>query len=95
MMENPGLVGRNAAFFVYRDLQRGVRTADGWKHIQYQVDGIHTEQLFDLNTDPYETQDLAADSMHGTKLSEMRELLIQESTRWFDPLDLNAPDWGL
>ncbi len=94
MMENPGLVGRNAAFFAYRDLQRGVRTADGWKHIQHQVDGIHTEQLFDLNTDPYETQDLAADSMHGTKLSEMRELLIQESTRWFDPLDLNAPNWG-
>lgn len=94
MIENPQLPGRQAAFFAYRDLQRGVRTADGWKHIQYQVDGVHTEQLFDLNVDPYETENLTADSTHGAKLSEMRELLKQESARWSDPLDLTAPNWG-
>ena len=61
IIEDPQLPGRGAVFYAYRHFQRGVRTADGWKHIQYQVDGTHTEQLFDLNTDPHETQNLATD----------------------------------
>ncbi|MCY4158295.1 MAG: sulfatase-like hydrolase/transferase [Bacteroidetes bacterium] len=93
-IENPQLPGRNSVFYVYRDLQRGIRTADGWKHIQYLVNGVYTEQLFDLNSDPYETNNLSSDSSHVTKLDELRELLIQESVFWSDPLDLSAPDWG-
>ncbi len=93
-IENPQLPGRNSVFYAYRDLQRGVRTVDGWKHIQYLVNGVHTEQLFDLNSDPHETNDLASDSSHIMKLDEMRELLAQESVYWSDPLDLSASDWG-
>ncbi len=94
MIENPELSGRQVVFFAYRDFQRGIRTADGWKHIQYHVDGIHTEQLFDLNADPDETMDIAADSSHAAKLSELRTLLTEQSAEWSDPLDLTAPGWG-
>ena len=90
VMEQPELPGRRAVFYAYRDLQRGVRTDDGWKLIQYQVDGVHTEQLFDLNRDPYEIQNLAADSIHATRLDELHELLRKESARWSDPLGLPA-----
>lgn len=94
IIEDPQLPGRAAVFYAYRHFQRGVRTADGWKHIQYQVDGTHTEQLFDLNTDPHETQNLAIDSTHAAQLHELRELLMTESVYWSDPLDLTAPNWG-
>lgn len=94
IIEDPQLPGRGAVFYAYRHFQRGVRTADGWKHIQYQVDGTHTEQLFDLNTDPHETQNLATDSTYAAQLRELRELLTTESVYWSDPLDLTAPNWG-
>ena len=94
IIEDPQLPGRGAVLYAYRHFQRGVRTADGWKHIQYQVDGTHTEQLFDLNTDPQETQNLATDSTHAAHLHELRELLTTESVYWSDPLDLTAPNWG-
>lgn len=94
IIEDPQLPGRTAVFYAYRHFQRGVRTADGWKHIQYQVDGVHTEQLFNLNTDPHETQNLVADSAHAAQLHELRELLMTESVYWSDPLDLTALNWG-
>ena len=94
IIEDPQLPGRAAVFYAYRHFQRGVRTADGWKHIQYQVDGVHTEQLFNLNTDPHETQNLATDSTHATQLHKLRGLLRTESVHWSDPLDLTAPNWG-
>lgn len=94
IIEDSQLPGRTAVFYAYRHFQRGVRTADGWKHIQYQVDGVHTEQLFNLNTDPQETQNLVADSTHVAQLNELRELLTTESVYWSDPLDLTAPNWG-
>ena len=94
ILENSQMPGRQEVFYVYRDFQRGVRTKDGWKHIQYYVDGVHTEQLFNLNTDPHETENLVSNSSHSAKLDELRELLIQKSVHWSDPLDLSVPGWG-
>ena len=88
------LPGREAAFYAYRNLQRSVRTAGGWKFIQYDVKGVRTEQLFDLVSDPYEINNLAVDSAQASKLDSMRALLLEESRRWSDPLDLSLPDWG-
>lgn len=90
LIEQPQLQGRQSVFYAYRDLQRGARTDDGWKLIQYQVDGMHTEQFFDLNTDPYETQNLVADSTYVTRLDEMRDLLRRESVQWSDPMDMTG-----
>lgn len=94
ILEDSALAGRSSVFYAYRDLQRGIRTEDGWKLIQYQVDGVRTEQLFDLNTDPNETINLIADPIHRTRLDELRVLLLQQSTHWSDPLNLAAPGWG-
>ena len=88
------LPGREAAFYAYRNLQRSVRTAGGWKFIQYDVKGVRTEQLFDLVSDPYEINNLAVDSAQASRLDSMRALLLEESRRWSDPLDLSLPDWG-
>ncbi len=93
-IEDPLMPGRQSVFYAYRDLQRGVRTSDGWKYIQYLVDGVHTEQLFNVNVDPYETMNLVTDSSQDTQLDELRYLLRQESESWSDPLDLSASDWG-
>ena len=94
LITDPVSPNREAAFYAYRDLQRGVRTSDGWKLIQYEVNGVRTEQLFDLRLDPFETDNLAADPAHSIQLAAMREQLHRESLRWHDPLDLTQMGWG-
>ena len=94
LMADADLPGREAAFYAYRNEQRGVRTAAGWKYLQYEVAGVRTEQLFDLNHDPFETINLAGRADMGTTLETMRTLLIEQSRLWSDPLDLSAPQWG-
>ncbi len=66
---------RNDIYFLYRDFQRGVRTADNWKLIVYNVNGMHTTQLFDLNTDPYELHNLADDKKYNAKLQALTAVL--------------------
>ena len=88
------LSGRNAAFYAYRSEQRGIRTVAGWKFIQYEVAGVRTEQLFDLNSDPYEINNLANDTALAATLEAMRTELIDQSKLWSDPLDLSVPHWG-
>lgn len=84
--------GRAAAFYAYRDFQRAVRTADNWKLIRYNVDGMVRDQLFDLNEDPYEMRNLAADPAYQDKLAELGALLIEQSRLYSDPVDVAA--WG-
>jgi len=93
-IENSNISGRQSVFYAYRDLQRGVRTSDGWKYIQYLVNGTHTEQVFNLNSDPYETMNLISDSAYDTRVDGLRYLLHQESKTWSDPLNLSSSDWG-
>ena len=93
-MADADLPGRDAAFYAYRNEQRGIRTKDGWKYLQYEVNGTHTEQLFDLNSDPHEITNLATDAAMDSNLESMRSLLVEESRRWSDPLDLSEPQWG-
>lgn len=49
----------------------GVRT-DRWKYVRYIDPQPPVEQLFDLQNDPHEQNDLASDSAHAKKLEEMR-----------------------
>jgi arylsulfatase len=48
----------------------GVCSKD-WKYIRWIVSG--TEELFDLRTDPKETQNLAADAAYATELERLRK----------------------
>ncbi len=92
MLRDADAPGRAAAFYAYRNFQRAVRTDDNWKLIRYNVDGTVRSQLFDLNEDPYETQNLAADPAHQDKLAELGALLIEQSRLHLDPEDVAAWD---
>ena len=86
--------GREAVFYSYRDLQRGVRTADNWKLIKYNVDKKETTQLFNLNTDPYEIRNLANEAKFKQKLERMTLLLQAEMKKYNDFLDITKPNWN-
>lgn len=86
--------GRDAVYYTYRDLQRAVRTADNWKLIRYNVNGQQTTQLFDLNTDPYETKNLADNPAFRAKKRQLETRLMGEMKTYHDFLDLSKPNWG-
>ena len=85
---------RDAVFYVYRDLQRGLRTADDWKLIQYSVDGVRTDQLYNLREDPHETRNLADEPANAEQRAAMEAELLRVSRSFNDPLDLSQSSWG-
>lgn len=76
---------RNEAIFgFYTDTQRMIRTADGWKLIRYpQADRW---QLFDLNRDPFERQNLAEDEAFSEKFDSLKARLDAWRREQGDPL---------
>lgn len=87
---NAAAFSRPAAYFQYYEYHRGIRTADRWKLIGYHltVPGplFDRVQLFDLNADPKELNDLSAVDAYQTKLSALQSLLASERARHDDPL---------
>lgn len=63
---------RDSVFLAYRQLQRAVRD-DRWKIIVYPQ--INKTQLFDLESDPHETKDLASDKDHAKTIQRLTGLL--------------------
>jgi len=84
---------RDSVFYAYRTFQRGVRQGN-WKLIKYNVRSTQTTQLFDLQNDPLEMNNLAQGPKHSRHVTEMTDLLAQWMKRVNDPCDLNQPDWG-
>jgi arylsulfatase A-like enzyme len=93
-LRRANVVGRELAYFAYRDLQRAVRTADDWKLIAYNVNDERHAQLFDLNVDPFETRNLADDPAFADRLAQMEALLATTGARYHDRLDVSDPTWG-
>jgi len=79
---------RDTLFSAYRDFQRAVRD-ERFKLIEYHVAGTRTHQLFDLQNDPWELQNLAADGRYEQQLHSLRNLLVQ----WKKKLDDNSNFW--
>jgi len=81
---------RDVLYTAYRDCQRAVRD-DRWKLIRYPL--VDQTQLFDLQTDPREMNNLAAQPQHAAKVAEMTALLQQEMSRYADvaPLKIANP----
>lgn len=74
-LHDPAKPARSRLMFAYKDVQRAVR--DGrWKLIRYpQVDKT---QLFDLQSDPFETNNLASQPAQAGKIAELTALLEKE-----------------
>ena len=65
---------RDYLYYGYRDFQRAV--SDGmWKLIKYNVKGEKTIQLFNLEHDPYEKNDLSNDRKHKKRINTLNEQL--------------------
>jgi arylsulfatase A-like enzyme len=85
---------RDYLFTAYKP-QRAVRT-DRWKLIRYTH--VNKTQLFDLQTDPRETNDLADKPEHAGNVEEVMALLAKAQKQWGDTTPLvspspASPDW--
>lgn len=69
----------------YKQLSRCI-VQDNWKLIIYP--NAPKLRLFDLNTDPYELNDLADKPEYKSKIKQLSQVLIQEQKRLDDPLDI-------
>lgn len=67
--------------YAYRGLQRAVKDRR-WKLIEYVVEGARTTQLFDLQSDPWETRNLAGDAALAPEIERLR----RELARWRDEM---------
>ncbi len=95
VLENPAEEHRDALFLAYTKLHRGVRTKEDWKLIKYNVRGKETTQLFNLQTDPWELENLAGDPVYAEKKETLTALLKKKMDYYDDFCDLDKPNWGL
>ena len=83
---------RDHLFLAYSSFQRAL-VKDGWKYIIYNVDGIITEQLFDLQNDPDEMINLAADEKYRFKKQAYKRILKEEMRKNNDFCNLDLHYW--
>jgi len=79
---------RDTLFFAYKNIHRGVRDKR-YKLIEYNVKGKRTTQLFDLESDPWELNNLAGDPAYSAHLKRLRKELL----RWKKEVDDNSKFW--
>lgn len=77
--------GLDAVYAAYLAVQRAV-IHDGWKLILYPEAKV--AKLFNLNEDPHETQDLAADPAMADRKKALFAKFRELQKRYADPLDL-------
>lgn len=92
VLKNEAFKGRDHLFFVYANLQRAVKK-DGLKLVRYNVNGQSKTQLFDLNKDPYEMNDVSGVARYRPALKKLIGLLHTEMKNG-DFCDPDKPDWG-
>jgi arylsulfatase A-like enzyme len=80
---------RDSVFLPFLDIQRAVRD-ERWKLIAYPKIG-HL-QLFDLQTDPHETNDVLAKPANAKHIARLQGLMKQWQTRVGDMLAIPAND---
>ena len=88
---NESGTGRDSIFTSFRDLMKAVRD-ERWKLIRYpKID--HT-QLFDLETDPHETRNLAGDPRQSDRIVELTAKMRQwqAAVGDTDPLEVANPN---
>ncbi|MFC2158625.1 sulfatase-like hydrolase/transferase [Acidobacteriota bacterium] len=94
LIQNAELEGREALIFAYKDYQRGLRTRR-WKLIQTNVVGSKHTQLFDMEKDPFEMDDLAGNPEHQARIKELSEMLQSMMSAEGDSVRLDQQEWGI
>jgi arylsulfatase A-like enzyme len=89
LLEGQPMRQRDYLFTAYKDAQRAVRT-DHWKLIRYPQ--VNETQLFDLQSDPHELNNLAAKPEHAGKVKEMLALLAVAQKQCGDACPLTVGD---
>jgi arylsulfatase A-like enzyme len=85
---------RSAIYNVYGHWSRSYKSADGFKLILYNVDGVAHTQLFNLTKDPWEMQNLSAQPAYQQKVAELTTQLRKEMATTHDNLNIALPNWG-
>jgi len=80
---------RDVLYTAYRDCQRSIRD-DRWKLIRYPL--VDKTQLFDLQNDPRELNDLADKPEHAGRVKELMALLAEKQKEFNDPDPLTVPN---
>jgi arylsulfatase A-like enzyme len=88
-LRDPGRGSRSELVFAYRGVQRGIRD-DRWKLIRYPQ--VNITQLFDLERDPFEQNNLAGGSDSAGRVRQMTAELEQELKRYGDTCALTVPN---
>jgi arylsulfatase A-like enzyme len=89
VLAEPSRAARPHLMFAYKNAQRAVRN-DRWKLIRFPL--IDRTLLFDLQTDPQETTNLADHPEHADKVAELRVLLEEEQLAFGDSAPLTVAD---
>lgn len=79
-LEDASASHRDSLYFVYNDMIRAVKD-NRYKLIEYRNTARAT-QLFDLQSDPYETEDLAGRDAYAEVIGRLRELLFSYRDSW-------------
>jgi arylsulfatase A-like enzyme len=75
VLREDGQTGRSSLVFAYQNVQRALATRD-WKLILYPK--VNRTQLFNIQNDPYEIDDLAGDPQYAARVAEMTAQLKTE-----------------
>ena len=78
---------RDTVFTAYKKVQRSIRD-DRWHLMVYPQVGV--TQLFDLQNDPHEMNNLATNPEYARKVDEMRALLVETRTQYGDDCSLTV-----
>jgi arylsulfatase A-like enzyme len=83
---------RDYPYHAYKDIQRAV-VHQGWKLIEYNVKGVRSTQLFNLATDPNESNDLSDQPSHRENIHVMRNKMFEARRESGDHLEPFAKFW--
>ncbi len=78
---------RDTVLLAYKDVQRAVRRGP-WK--LHRFPKINRSLLYNLDDDPHEVKNLAADPAHAGRVKEMYALLQAEQDKYSDPVALTV-----
>ena len=89
LMQDPHAKNRNSTFHAYEGYQRAVGD-ERYKLIEYHVNGRRNTQLFDLDTDPWESRNRVGDGELADTLASLRRILERYRDAWDD----DKSKWG-